>query len=806
MVNNPVGATVSSGAFFALADEILLSLERGALGEVQKSVITVRDDDRVLQILAGPGSGKTETLVWRVLYEVFVLGTESARIVVTTFTKRAATELEIRLVERTDEFLKLGQQRGMQIADPQIHNLRIGTIHSLCDSFLAEFDDAYMEAGTELINEFETGIRLARVYRYKLGFSSPPAAPRTINRIVARETVVALFRSPWEDDPQWPRYSMDIVLFVNALLSQHVETWYPRCSRDNLPHGAERVHGLAGLTQDLSTLQSRWEEYLNEHAIIDFTTVQKRFLEKQELMAGRFDHIFVDEFQDSNPIQFAIHTRWLAEETARVTVVGDDDQAIYRFRGSDIECFRGLEPFCKSAAVAYRRETLSVNYRSTRNIVRLAEAYRSETVLRQLSMEKQIQPAPGAPAGVPVRLLTGDWQELCTVTARELRELGVGRHPVGDEELPSAALLMFSMSEKQPRDRNSPALTMRRAIQQEGMRVYNPRNKMAGSNESPVAMLLGLLSYLIDPVSMAPVGKKGRNVEVWGSNHDPSYAQAARTRQPGFFINQRHAALQKAFLKGEDGRIGAPAPMRAPLVAFVDHVRGALAALGAGDRGRLTLAGFVARLLVDPLFRNSGFTVSMFRQALFTQLLESNIAPTRLTIRSLDDPLEVQMNNGKFEWDERYWTFLNIFGSYLEANSLDDIEVEAFEEDAVLMITFHQAKGLEFDHIYVGGMGRGSQLGPALRSRLFSGEAIPYTVVGGLATVDQHTNLLAEADREREVYVALTRGKKQVTILHDPRGENFMAENAAIATMFSRAKPAKHVMSANIEVRELNYG
>jgi superfamily I DNA/RNA helicase len=157
--------------------------------------------------------------------------------------------------------------------------------------------------------------------------------------------------------------------------------------------------------------------------------------------------------------------------------------------------------------------------------------------------------------------------------------------------------------------------------------------------------------------------------------------------------------------------------------------------------------------------------------------------------------LEVTRNgSGKYVWPTRYWTFLNIFGSYLDNASLDDPEVEAFEENAALLLTFHQAKGLEFDHVYVAGTGRPVDWSPALRTKLFSGEAPAYSVdstTGAVTCPDREVGRLALADREREVYVALTRAKQRLTLLFDPEHEReFLTLNPVINKLF-KDRPAK---------------
>jgi DNA helicase-2/ATP-dependent DNA helicase PcrA len=363
---------------------------------------------------------------------------------------------------------------------------------------------------------------------------------------------------------------------------------------------------------------------------------------------------------------------------------------------------------------------------------------------------------------------------------------------------------MFSTSERSTRNRTAAALVLRQAIDAKQIRVYNPRNKMAAAFESPVSHLLGLISYLIDPITYELVGKTRRPVMVSASMQDPSRRGFARSLSPPFAINDAHLEYQKKFIKADGGDIGHPAPNRAPVLGLVDSIRASLASASqAGRKPRLTLAGFISRLLSLPFFRNCGFTPSLFRQALFTTLLEANIAPTRLSSQSLDQPLEVSQQNSKFVWPDRYWQFLGVFGSYLNSAPMDDPEVETFEEDAVLLLTFHQGKGLEFDHVYLAGTGREPDIAPALRTMLFSGETPKYQVDGTLTTKDKKVLDLALADREREVYVAMTRAKAQLTVLHDPNDQfAYMPLNQAIASLFDGRPGCAHPHAVGVTVKD----
>lgn len=802
--------TLPAAFFFELIDEVLAEVGREPLdgGDPHRRIITVLPADRVLQILAGAGSGKTEMLVWRVLYELIVLGTSASRVIVTTFTRKAATELSVRMVERSDALLEQARKRGLDPADPHVHDLRIGTLHSLCDALLSEFDAEYMSAGTEVIDETETRVRLSRVHRFALGYTGRLPG-RLVDRLLDREELVALFRPPW-DDGDWPGNTLQRMAFVQAVLAQHTETWMPRCGPTGAANGIEAL--CPGITDDLVSLQERWEHYLDEQQILDFATIQHRFHQRQDAILNNIDHVFVDEFQDTNPIQLAIHLHWLTRPETRLTVVGDDDQALYRFRGSDIACFTGLEGNCRAGAIGYRREKLEQNWRSTKRIIAFTGAFRDATVLSKVSMDKKIRAPRSAPAGEAPRMLEGPWMAVCYQVASEIDALGAGRVPSsdGDDPLaPSVAVMLFSTSEKEGRHGGTAALDLRRALEFRGLRVYNPRNKTAARQGSPVYALAGLLSYLVDPVVCAPAGRGGRDVMVWASCNDPAKAAHSPIEPPTFFMAQAHAGIQKGY-RGSVAGVRSPDPAIVPLLAYLDQLRADLVAAtganraGKGQAPRLTLSGVVARLLSFPQFRGVGFSPALFREALFTQLLEANIAPTRRTRTPLDQPLMPYRNDaGKIVWPDEMWSFLSLFGALIVETDLDDIEDDAFAEHAVALLTFHQAKGLEFDHVYVGVTGRQPAPHSVLQTMLFSGEQVRYRIDadGQPKTSNRTVAQLALADRERELYVALTRAKQRLTIIYDPTDQRPMCSlNPALKDLFDGA-PAKSLAAGVTEQR-----
>lgn len=750
---------ISREDFFTVADAVVVANGRDALsirGEVAAS-IEVRDADCVLQILAGPGSGKTEVLVWRILYELFVIGTDSSRLIVTTFTKKAASELQVRLADRVDSFVLIARERNIAATDPRIHNLKIGTLHSLCEQLLTELDPEFRAQGLTLMDDHE--------HRARMGFRGDFVTGRTggaLSRLSQDQLLTGLFAPHWRAG-NWPSNRFDRLAFAMDVYAHLTETYFPRCA-------AQGRHGLSSdqntLDQDCRDLHQSWHDHLQGKNVIDFAGIQSRLFASRQILMGRFSHVFVDEFQDTNPIQFLIHLGWLADQATKLTVVGDDDQAIYRFRGSDSVCFRTLQAESEALERPFRLERLTVNHRSSQNITKFTQDFRMRSAIAQVSLEKTVSSPLDVPEGSVVRIVRGSMDALAALAATEIATLGYG----GGEPLTStAAILCYSTSEKD----GKPAQALRSALEP-GIRVYNPRAKTAATRGSALSDLLGILSYLIDPITLAPVGNNGRNVEVWAL-HDV-HATSAITNPPPFRENDDHIAFQKWFRKPTSrGSITATEPAKQEVLNYVDEIKTLLLNAGRANT-RLTLAGLVARILAFPYFRPAGFTVQLLRQALFTQLLEAFVLPTRQTMSPLDVPLEVAMENGKWVWGDRYWRFLGVFASVLKNVPIDDSESEAFEEGAVPLITFHQAKGLEFDHVYVVGGGRELEVRSVLKNRLFSGVQVPTYLDAGMTSTDDAEVLLeAQADVDRELYVALSRAKESLTVLSPIDGDDVPA-------------------------------
>jgi len=287
-----------------------------SLNDAQREAVTAAPDP--LLVLAGAGSGKTRVLVHRIAWLVQVENISPYGILAVTFTNKAAAEMRTRI-----EKLIGVPTRGMWV----------GTFHGLAHRLLRAH---WLEAG--LPQTFQV---LDSDDQYR----------------IVRRVLKALDL----DESRWPPRQSQ--WYINArkdegLRPQHIE-------HKGDPYQRQQI-----------AIYQAYEELCQRSGLVDFAELLLRahelWLKQPQLLQHyqqRFQHILVDEFQDTNTIQYA-WLRVLAGGTANITIVGDDDQSIYGWRGAKIE---NLQRFEKDFPGA-RTLRLEQNYRSTGAILKAANA------------------------------------------------------------------------------------------------------------------------------------------------------------------------------------------------------------------------------------------------------------------------------------------------------------------------------------------------------------------------------------------------------------------------------------------------
>ncbi|MFH1796387.1 MAG: ATP-dependent helicase [Pseudomonadota bacterium] len=286
-----------------------------------------------LLIIAGAGSGKTNTLAHRVAH-LIVRGADPRRILLMTFSRRAATEMS-RRVERI-----AAEVMGDRAAVLTQGLSWAGTFHSVGARLLRDYA---LEIGLDpsfTIHDREDSADLMNLVRHDLGLS------KTESRFPAKGTCLAIYSR---------------AVNAQAELEQVLGKSFPWC----IGWAAELKQLFAAYVDakqaqnvlDYDDLLLWWAQMCAEPAIA-------------EHLGARFDHVLVDEYQDTNRLQAAILTA-MKPDGRGLTVVGDDAQSIYSFRAAEV---RNILDFPKLFAEEAQVVTLDRNYRSTDAILAAANA------------------------------------------------------------------------------------------------------------------------------------------------------------------------------------------------------------------------------------------------------------------------------------------------------------------------------------------------------------------------------------------------------------------------------------------------
>jgi DNA helicase-2/ATP-dependent DNA helicase PcrA len=285
-----------------------------------------------LLIIAGAGSGKTNTLAHRVAH-LIVNGADPRRMMLLTFSRRAANEMIRRVEAIASRALGNGHAFGEALTWS-------GTFHAVGARLLREYAQAIgLDAGFT-IHDREDSADLLNLIRHDLGFSG------TKKRFPKKSTCLAIYSRAVNSDDA---------------LEKVLTTTFPWC---------------ATWEAELKKLFSAYVEAKQQQSVLDYDDLLLYWAQMMGVshistdISSRFDHVLVDEYQDTNRLQASI-LLGLKPDGRGLTVVGDDAQSIYSFRAATV---RNILEFPKQFTPHAEITTLDRNYRSTQPILAAANA------------------------------------------------------------------------------------------------------------------------------------------------------------------------------------------------------------------------------------------------------------------------------------------------------------------------------------------------------------------------------------------------------------------------------------------------
>lgn len=436
-------------------------------------------DEGPLWVIAGPGTGKTEALIIRTLKLLTVEGIPPESIMLTTFTEKGSEELQDRITNAVEDF-----GYGYEI---DVENLRTGTLHSLCDSIMREFRyPDYIDL--ELLNGEDQEFFIKR-------------NADIVDWIKSDSDVYEYFR------PVMPRFSPDYG--PNTWQATQMATQVLNKTRQYLVDPDELAEADEPVLRGLADNLALYQDTLDEEYRTDFAQLQMHFLDFLDSEFGRsftegdidldqppLEYVLVDEYQDTNPLQEAIYFQLASACNSDITVVGDDDQAMYRFRGGSVECMVRFGEKCRTdLGIETETVQLTQNFRSHQDVV--------SWINRYIGNHRDLPPSARAGDKEPLDPAAGIDGEYPAVSAI----MGDSRRDAADR---MASFIEFLLDEGHIDDYSQIALLLRStrespqnaqdfvdALREAGIPIYNPRNK-ALTEQEEVQLALGALVTLLD--------------------------------------------------------------------------------------------------------------------------------------------------------------------------------------------------------------------------------------------------------------------------------------------------------------------
>jgi len=628
-----------------------------------------------LLVLAGAGTGKTRVVITRIA-QLVQRGTPPSRILAVTFTNKAAREMLARattMLGADRRPKRAGGGRPVQPKRPQSERderPQISTIHSLC-------------------------VRILRRHAPRLGYPERFAIiDRGEQETTARAALKAI-KVP------------DTILSPGDLVDR-VSRWKSRAVRPG-----EALDTVSGDADDTWTLAAagyrRYQEALKTAGAVDFDDllllVDELFSTDEEVRhaeASRFDHLLVDEYQDTSGIQERILAA-LARDHKSICVVGDDDQSIYAWRGAEISHILDFARRWPGAKVVKLEE----NYRSTPEIIQAANLLIERNARRHGKTLVANSPAGMPPAVMQAQDETDEAQRVVGDLESLLREQRCG---------PGNAVILVRTGEQ---TRSFEQELRRRQIAYElvGSRSFFDRRE--------VKDVMSFLRLLVDPDDDLALARIA-NVPPRGISAPTVQAARAGAAAAGTSVWRELLSMR------EQGKLSSAA---AGGLATLERLVGLRHAPPPAEPGRSHAAAVLRRLLDDVGYR---------------PYLDKEYA---------DDPAEAETRwacceevaaalDGHERGREAATDLATVIRGFLDDFVLQVEEQEnRFQDDkpkgdVVRLMTLHAAKGLEFDCVWMVGMEEG--ILPHHRS-----------LGDGLQAIDEERRLC---------YVGVTRARKRLVL------------------------------------------
>jgi DNA helicase-2/ATP-dependent DNA helicase PcrA len=652
------------------------------LSEAQRAAVF--HGEGPLLIIAGAGTGKTTVLTRRIAHLIATKRAKPEEILGLTFTERAAAEM----VERVDQLVPWGYAETT-----------ISTFHAFGDRVLRE---AALEAGLDpqfrVLSQPEQVIFLReRLFRLPLRQFRPLGDPT--RHLAALATLVSRAK---DEDVSPGQY----------------RAW---AEEKQAAARAEEERDEAASHLELAAFYEAHQRLLAEAGLVDFGDQIHRTLEllreRPSLLARlreRYRFILVDEFQDTNHAQLEM-LKLLAGEAANLTVVGDDDQAIYRWRGAaaaNLLAFRDLYPGC-------REVVLVDNYRSPQAILDAATrliAYNNPWRLEVLAgVDKHLRsPRKGGP---PVRHLHFDTvsAEADGVAAAIAERLAAGFRPR------DVAILVRSNADADP---------FLRALNVKGLphRFSGSRGLYAREEVRLLVSFLRVLANPEDSVSLFYLAAS----EVYRMPE----TDLLRLNQHARRKTRPLLEILRGLPENED-------------LASVS---------GAAREAASRLLADLERAAAEVPRRRTGEVLYGFLQwsGLLGRLSREATAEAETRVKNIARFFESVKAYGEIAEHDRVPAFVTHLDLLREAGDDPAVAEADPDEDAVHVLTVHKAKGLEFPIVFL--VGAVEEKFPVRRRR--EPLELPPDLVRDAATAgDAHL-----MEERRLFYVAMTRAKEELVL------------------------------------------